>query len=186
MGERTFTSERWLLGTILVAFLLTGGLAGADLLADAFDGTPWGHLVLEGTILVVGFVAAGLVAKKLVTISRVARAATESATALEGQLRKSAADAARWQTEARDLIMGLGRAMDKQFDSWLLSPAEKEVALLLLKGLSHKEVAEVRTVTEATARQQARAVYKKAGLTGRHDLSAFFLEDLLLPTKFSD
>lgn len=62
---------------------------------------------------------------------------------------------------------------------WELSPAEKEVALLLLKGLSHKEIAEVRGTSEATVRQQSRALYKKAGLTGRHDLAAFFLEDLL-------
>lgn len=79
--------------------------------------------------------------------------------------------------------MGLGQAIDEQFDRWHLSPAEKEVGLLLLKGLSHKEVAEARAVTEATARQQARAVYKKAGLSGRHDLAAFFLEDLMLPTS---
>jgi hypothetical protein len=39
----------------------------------------------------------------------------------------------------------------------------------------------VRSITEATARQQARGVYKKAGLSGRSDLAAFFLEDLLLP-----
>jgi DNA-binding CsgD family transcriptional regulator len=91
-------------------------------------------------------------------------------------------EAARWRDEARDLLNGLGAAFDRQFERWALSPAEKEVALLLLKGLSHKELAEVRSITEATARQQARAVYKKAGLSGRHDLAAFFLEDLLLPS----
>ncbi len=52
-----------------------------------------------------------------------------------------------------------------------------------MKGLSHKEIAAARDITEATARQQARAVYKKSGLTGRHDLAAFFLEDLLLPRE---
>ena len=57
----------------------------------------------------------------------------------------------------------------------------EEVALLLLKGLSHKEIAEVRGVAETTVRQQARALYKKAGLGGRNDLAAFFLEDLLGP-----
>ena len=76
-----------------------------------------------------------------------------------------------------------GEALDQQFERWGLSPAEKEVALLLLKGLSHKDIAEVRSVTEATARQQARAVYKKGGLSGRHDLAAFFLEDLMLPME---
>ena len=55
--------------------------------------------------------------------------------------------------------------------------------MLLLKGLSHKDIAEIRSVTEATARQQARAVYRKGGLSGRHDLAAFFLEDLMLPSQ---
>jgi DNA-binding CsgD family transcriptional regulator len=63
----------------------------------------------------------------------------------------------RWRDEARDLITGLGTAIDRQLETWGLSPAEKELALLLLKGLSHKEVAGVRGVSEATVRQQARS-----------------------------
>jgi DNA-binding NarL/FixJ family response regulator len=55
------------------------------------------------------------------------------------------------------------------------------VGLLLLKGLSHKEVSEVRKTSETTIRQQALAIYRKAGLRSRAELSAFFLEDLLLP-----
>ena len=51
----------------------------------------------------------------------------------------------------------------------------------MLKGLSHREVAEVRATSEATVRQQALVVYRKSGLRNRSDLSAFFLEDLLLP-----
>jgi DNA-binding NarL/FixJ family response regulator len=62
-----------------------------------------------------------------------------------------------------------------------LTAAEREVGLLLLKGLSHKEVAAARGTSETTIRQQALAVYRKAGLRNRSDLSAFFLEDLLLP-----
>jgi len=36
---------------------------------------------------------------------------------------------------------------------------------------------------ERTARQHAIAVYRKAGLSGRAELAAFFLEDLLLPRE---
>ncbi len=43
------------------------------------------------------------------------------------------------------------------------------------------EVAALRGVGEATVRQQARAIYRKAGLAGRNELAAFFLEDLLGP-----
>ncbi|MGE3975871.1 MAG: helix-turn-helix transcriptional regulator, partial [Bdellovibrionales bacterium] len=50
-----------------------------------------------------------------------------------------------------------------------------------LKGLSLKEIAGVRNTTEKTARVQSTAIYSKAGLSGRSELSAFFLEDLLLP-----
>jgi len=36
-------------------------------------------------------------------------------------------------------------------------------------------------VSKTTVRQQARSLYGKAGLAGRHELAAFFLEDLLGP-----
>jgi DNA-binding CsgD family transcriptional regulator len=50
-----------------------------------------------------------------------------------------------------------------------------------LKGLSLKEIAQIRATSERTIRAQARALYAKAGLSGRAALSAFFLEDLLAP-----
>jgi DNA-binding NarL/FixJ family response regulator len=60
------------------------------------------------------------------------------------------------------------------------------VALLLREGLSHKEAATVRAVSERTVREQARSIYAKAGLTGRTALSAFFHEDLLAPIEGVD
>jgi len=89
----------------------------------------------------------------------------------------------RWRNESRQLLNGLGEAIEAQFTRWSLSDAEREVALLLLKGLSTKEVAAVRASSERTVREQARSIYAKAGLTGRAALSAFFLEDLLAPIE---
>ena len=89
----------------------------------------------------------------------------------------------RWRSEARSYLDGLGQAIEGQFSRWNLTEAEREVALLMLKGLSHKEVATVRAVSERTVREQARSVYSKSGLTGRAGLSAFFLEDLLAPIE---
>ena len=68
-----------------------------------------------------------------------------------------------------------------QFERWQLTAAEREVALLLLKGLSHKEIAVLRDTSERTIRQQAQSIYGKSNLSGRAALSAFFLEDMLLP-----
>lgn len=87
----------------------------------------------------------------------------------------------RWRNEARSIIEGLGKAIEDQFARWDLTEAEREVALLLLKGLSLKEIATVRATSERTIRAQARSIYGKANLTGRAALSAFFLEDLLAP-----
>lgn len=92
-------------------------------------------------------------------------------------------DARRWNREAQHVLQGLGEAIDRQFDRWGLTDAEREVALLQLKGLRHKEIAELRKTSERTVRQQALAVYRKSGLAGRSDLAAFFLEDLLLPAQ---
>jgi DNA-binding CsgD family transcriptional regulator len=89
----------------------------------------------------------------------------------------------RWRSEARTLLNGLGEAIDQQFSRWNLTEAEREVALLLLKGLSLKEAAQVRATSERTIRAQARSLYAKAGVSGRAALSAFFLEDLLAPIE---
>ena len=94
------------------------------------------------------------------------------------------ADLARLSQIAEKQLHGLGVYIKAQFDDWGLTLAEQEVALLLLKGLSMKEISQTRSVSERTARQQAGHVYDKAGLAGRAELSAFFLEDLLLPSEF--
>ena len=101
---------------------------------------------------------------------------------LDRELAATRAEAQRWSREAQDVLKGLGAAMDRQFDKWALTPAERDIALLQLKGLRHKEIAELRHTSERTVRQQALAIYRKAGLSGRTDLAAFFLEDLLLPS----
>ncbi|MFA6235940.1 MAG: LuxR C-terminal-related transcriptional regulator [Bacteriovorax sp.] len=73
--------------------------------------------------------------------------------------------------------------IDEQFNKWGFSRGEKEIALLLIKGLSMKEIADIRGSNENTVRQQASQIYKKSSLSGRMELSAFFLDDLLALSK---
>jgi len=117
-------------------------------------------------------------------------AALRRSRQLDRELAEALAEAARWSEDARRwnretqaVLQGLGVAIDRQFDRWGLTPAEREIALLQLKGLRHKAIAELRHTSERTVRQQALAVYRKSGLDGRSDLAAFFLEDLLLPEQ---
>jgi DNA-binding NarL/FixJ family response regulator len=168
----------WVVGATGGAFLLVAALLCIDYLSDAPAHDARLHAAIELSFMAVAVVAAMFSWSRFVTLRRRERL-------LARDLYRARAEAQRWKTEASDVLRGLGAAIDSQFERWGLSSAEREVALLLLKGLSHKDVAEVRGTSEKTVRQQSLAVYRKAGLAGRAELSAFFLEDLLLPVETS-
>ncbi|MEZ4752758.1 MAG: LuxR C-terminal-related transcriptional regulator [Bdellovibrionota bacterium] len=88
-----------------------------------------------------------------------------------------------WRKNAQTFVNGVGQEIEKQFNNWGLSEAENQVGLLMIKGLSHKEIAELRGTAEATVRQQARNIYQKSNLPGKAAFSAYFLEDLLPPAS---
>jgi DNA-binding CsgD family transcriptional regulator len=170
--------ERRLTAGLVGLFAVVAVLTAVDLATDVREGTWPRHVLIEGSVTLVGLVGAFWMVLRFRTISSRARRLAEHAQHLEQSLEASRYEAEKWRREAGDLIAGLSHAIDRQLERWGLSAAEKEVALLLLKGLSHKEIAGIRSVSEATVRQQATALYRKAGLEGRHDLAAFFLEDL--------
>ena len=72
-------------------------------------------------------------------------------------------------------------AMQRQFDAWQLTESEQDVVILMLKGLSFREIAQLRETREKTVRQQASSVYSKAKVSSRNELAAWFFEDLLEP-----
>jgi len=67
--------------------------------------------------------------------------------------------------------------VDARFAAWGLSPAEQEVAWLLVKGVPIAEIGAVRHTSPRTARDQSRAVYAKAGVAGRAELAALVLDE---------
>lgn len=138
-----------------------------------------GQMLME----VVGLIPAVMTSVGVVLLFRVTARQREEHVKVIRDLELARAQGQRWRNEARGYLDGLGQAIETQFSRWNLTEAEREVALLILKGLSHKEIATVRAVSERTVREQARAVYSKSGLTGRASLSAFFLEDLLAPIE---
>lgn len=155
-------------------FVAIAVLIGVDVIGDARTGVEPMHVSLEGLVMVLALVGVAALWRGL-------QAAEARAAHLEGDLQAARIEAGRYKAEARVALAGLGQAIDAQFERWDLTGAEREVGLLLLKGLTHREAAEVRKTSEATVRQQALAIYRKSGLRSRSDLSAFFLEDLLLP-----
>lgn len=165
--------ERFFIAGILCLVAL---LVSVDIFTDSTEGVVIWHLLTEGTIGVVAIAGVFYLLRGTVTLRHRLEKEIENFSAF-----KQEADA--WRADSRKYIDGLARAIDQQLTKWNLSVAEKEVAFLLLKGLSLKEIAEVRNTTEKTARVQSMAIYAKAGISGRSELSAFFLEDLLLPAS---
>lgn len=100
---------------------------------------------------------------------------------LTDDLARARRESARFRDAARAHVDGLSRAIATQFRDWSLTEAESDVATFMLKGLSHKEIAALRDCSEPTVRQHAATVYRKANLSGRTQLNAYFLEDLLMP-----
>jgi DNA-binding CsgD family transcriptional regulator len=147
---------------------------GSDLVADIEAPPSTAHMI--GMWLGTGF---SLLA--LVVMWRLMRASRAQARSLTVALSSTRTDLMTWRSKTSDILHGLGVLIDKQFQDWSLSPAEREIALLLLKGLPFKAIAEARDTSERTVRQQSLAIYRKAGVAGRAELSAFFFEDMLLP-----
>jgi DNA-binding CsgD family transcriptional regulator len=109
--------------------------------------------------------------------------AEKAAGELRRSLEKQTVERDAWRRSAKSALEGLGAAIQGQFGEWGLSGAEAEVALLLMKGHSHKSIAKLTERSPQTVRQHASSVYRKSGLSGRAELAAFFLEDLMLPSE---
>lgn len=69
--------------------------------------------------------------------------------------------------------------IDDFFASWGLTPSERDVALLILKGLENDQIAALRGTAPGTVRAQCTRIYAKAGVEGRAQLFSVFMEELL-------
>jgi DNA-binding CsgD family transcriptional regulator len=166
----------WSLVTIAV-------LLGLDAIADLTTfGGPL-HIAAEvGVALTSGGAIIVLwrrYAREKAEAARRARALESRVRDAEADLETSRLEIDRWRAEARRATAGLAAAVERTFATWKLSPSEVEIGFMLLKGFSHKEIADLRGTSERTVREQAGAIYRKAGIGGRAELSAWFLEDLL-------
>lgn len=168
-AQRLAPSEKAILSTILLSIVI---MVGVDLVSDAREGTDFSHIAVESFIALVALIGYWLVMRK-------SQRTMASLQISNQELVKSKQEAQFWKENSKVLIEGLSKAIDDQFSGWKFSISEKEIALLLLKGLSLKEIAELRSTSDKTTRTQATAIYQKSNLAGRAELSAFFLEDLL-------
>ncbi|TLY92769.1 MAG: hypothetical protein E6K44_04860, partial [Gammaproteobacteria bacterium] len=98
---------------------------------------------------------------------------------LSQQVERRTREALQRSQDAAAVRVGMYTQIEREFARWGLTCAERSVAHLMLKGLRLKDIAGARNTSDRTVRQQAQAIYRKAGLDGRTDLAAYFLESVL-------
>ncbi len=163
-----------------IILMAIGGLIGLSALMSALDYVvdqglsglpgPLADFIDRLMMISVMFAAAALVLR----LSRLYQRTED----LESAVERATDEGRAWRMQSRRFLDGLSRAIEAQFTVWNLTAAEADVAGLLLKGASLREIAGLRRTSEATIRQQAQNVYRKSGLTSRSELAAYFLEDL--------
>ncbi len=129
-----------------------------DVLADiTFDGVDL-HLVLESAValaLILGVVFGAL------------------------EMRRTLEDVERSETALSAARGAMADLIGTQFAAWGLTPAEREVALLALKGFDVAAIARLRGAASGTVRAQLARIYAKSGVTNRAELLSVFIEDLI-------
>jgi len=173
-SEHRIESDRSLQNKLLIALLVLSLGTVVDLVLDS-PTTMWSaHVMFELLLMLFGLGAAAYFWLRW-------RKTDQALSASRVALAEQTAERDAWRRRAEKLLRGLGVEIDIQFRLWGLTRAESDTALMILKGYEHKEIAAIQHKSERTVRQHARVIYRKSGLANRAELSAFFLEDLLLP-----
>lgn len=145
-----------------------------DATDDLLHGSSWYHIALEGLILILACYGIIQILSRYFTASKMN-------IEMKNDLNTIRADLEKFKKETAHLTRGFSLKIDQQLEQWQMTVAEKEVAILLLKGLSIKEIADIRQTSEKTVSQQLSNIYAKSNLRSRSEFAAFFLEDLLAP-----
>ena len=170
--EESGGPTRLLIAMVLVATAVGGAL---DIVLDAPERTGWSaHVFYELALLTAAMMTSAALWHGWWRERR-------SLLATRHLLDERRAERDAWRASAEEALAGLSRAIDDRLRAWGLTPAERDIAVLLLEGMSHKQIAAATHRSERTVRQHAVTVYQKSGLRGRAELAAFFLAGLTLP-----
>lgn len=157
---------------IAVILLIIMVLNFFDVLTDISLGVPDWHILSESFIVTISGIGAIFLFKDI-------RTRTSNISRLKKELIVSDDKLKNIPEEMKNARHKYSEVIHTQFEQWALTLSEQEVAMLLLKGLSFKEISAVRNTKEKTVRQQASSIYSKSNVEGRHEFAAWFLEDFM-------
>ncbi len=163
-------------GIVVAALSFIFLLITVDIIHEIYSGVDIEEL--QGTAIIEGSILSTI----LLTVSFIWKRYK-----LEHKLKKtfhqdlvsSKVEVEKWKTKTELLLENSRNYIDDQMDAWSLTRSEKEVAKLLLQGLSSKEMAQERNTSDRTIRNQCQVIYQKSNLKGKSELMAFFLKKVL-------
>ncbi len=158
---------------IAACLLLIMVLNTLDVITDISLKVPLWHILEEAMIVIFSGSLAGYLIWEM-------RKRTKQLHSLSFSLSEAEAHVKKITKKFKEVRHQFSEVIHQQFNDWNLTQSEQEVAMLMLKGLNFQEIATIRNTKEKTCRQQASSVYAKSGLVGRHELSAWFIEDFLI------
>ena len=161
---------RDLIIVVVLGIIMT--LNAADVVTDVGLGVPAWHIFEESMIVLVSGIGFVYLLWDMRSRTRQMKELSHTLNSADQQLKDVTEEMRRARSSYSETI-------HQQFLDWGMTLSEQQVAMLLLKGLSFKEIAVVRDTREKTVRQQASTIYSKSGLEGRHAFAAWFLEDFL-------
>lgn len=156
----------------VISLFITISLTSVDILHELHQGVDLRYICLEFAICFSACLG-------VIFVSSLFYQERKTRLGLDHELMIVKSDVEKWKQKVKSISQQFATAIDEQFTLWGLSKAEKDISLLLIKGMSSKDIAILRNVTEKTIRTHASAVYKKSGLTTRYELAAYFIDALI-------
>ncbi len=153
-------------------FILMAASSLLDIHHDKQDALSDTHIRLEFITLFISISAAAFFIYDALRLYRENRRLNED-------IQKQSLEHEQYRNKLTRYSQGVFDLICEEFQKWELTKTETEIGFLILKGLSTKEIAKIQNSQDKTVRQHCSSIYRKSGLAGRSELSAYFLEDLL-------
>ena len=153
---------------VLLILFIAPTLTLFDVFADLKEGVSLSHIIVEIGIVTSGVLAIVMVVLLLRTKSEI----------LKSSLVETKEELNKVSLDIKEIKEGIHNRVVKDMQEWSLTIAEQDVAFLLLKGMSTKDMALTRGSAEKTVRHQLSSIYQKSKLSNKGEFQAYFLEDI--------
>lgn len=151
-------------------------LALFDIFFDFKHGIPLRHILFEILVFLMGLIGLNYFA---IMVTKRYKSQHETLETLKSDINKKDQELVSLSKKVKSYKDEFRAEVENTFKEWHLTKTEVEIAGLLLKGLSLKEIADLRGSNERTVRAQCSSIYKKSKLQSRSQLSSYFLDDLI-------